>query len=156
MDSGKKSVALLSTCQALLLVNNSILITVNALAGYALASDKSIATLPVTAYFLGSALSALPMSLLMKRYGRQFGFTAGAACGMAGALLGATAVYIHSFWLLCAGTLVLGAYFASGQFYRFAAAEAVSAAYQPKAISLVLAGGIVGGFVGPETSKLTC
>ena len=56
MHTGKKNVALLSTCQALLLVNNSILITVNALAGYALASDKSIATLPVTAYFLGSAL----------------------------------------------------------------------------------------------------
>jgi MFS family permease len=155
MDNGKKNVALLSGCQALLLVNNSVLITVNALAGYALATDKSIATLPVTAYFLGSALSALPMSLLMKRYGRQLGFTAGAACGMAGALLGATAVYIQSFWLLCLGTLVLGAYFASGQFYRFAAAEAVSGDYKPKAIALVLAGGIVGGFVGPETSKFT-
>jgi MFS family permease len=155
MDKAKKTVALLSTCQALLLVNNSVLITVNALAGYALAANKAIATLPVTAYFLGSALAALPASLLMKRYGRQFGFTLGAACGMAGALLCATAVFIQSFWLLCAGTLVLGAYFASGQFYRFAAAESASQDYKPKAISLVLAGGIVGGFVGPETSKLT-
>src|SRR3712207_4822538 len=91
----------------------------------------------------------------MKRYGRQIGFTAGAACGMAGALLCAIAVFVQSFWLLCAGTLVLGAYFASGQFYRFAAAEAVSQDYKPKAISLVLAGGIVGGFLGPETSKIT-
>ena len=155
MDKSKKNVALLSACQALLLVNNSILITVNALAGYALAPDKSIATLPVTAYFLGSALSALPASLLMKRYGRRAGFTTGAACGMAGALLCATAVYIQSFALLCAGTLVLGAYFASGQFYRFAAAESASPDYKAKAISLVLAGGIVGGFIGPETSKLT-
>jgi MFS family permease len=155
MDKAKKNVALLSTCQALLLVNNSVLITVNALAGYALATNKSIATLPVTAYFLGSAIAALPMSLLMKHYGRRAGFSAGAACGMTGALLCATAVYIESFWLLCGGTLVLGAYFASGQFYRFAAAEAVPQDYKPKAISLVLAGGIVGGFVGPETSKLT-
>ena len=155
MDKAKKNVALLSGCQALLLVNNSVLITVNALAGYALAANKSIATLPVTAYFLGSALAALPASLLMKRYGRRAGFSAGAACGMAGALLCAVAVYVQSFWLLCAGTLVLGAYFASGQFYRFAAAETVPQDYKAKAISLVLAGGIVGGFVGPETSKLT-
>ena len=155
MDKSKKNVALLSACQALLLVNNSILITVNALAGFALAPDKSIATLPVTAYFLGSALYALPASLLMKRYGRQFGFTTGAALGMAGALICATAVFVQSFAMLCAGTLVLGAYFATGQFYRFAAAESASPDYKAKAISLVLAGGIVGGFVGPETSKLT-
>jgi MFS family permease len=155
MDKAKRNVALLSTCQALLLVNNSVLITVNALAGYALAANKSIATLPVTSYFLGSALSALPASLLMKRYGRKVGFTIGSACGMAGALTCATAVFVQSFWLLCMGTLILGAYFASGQFYRFAAAEAAPAAWKPKAISLVLAGGIVGGFVGPETSKLT-
>ena len=155
MDKAKKNVALLSACQALLLVNNSVLITVNALAGYALATNKSIATLPVTGYFLGSAIAAFPMSMLMKRYGRRAGFSVGAGFGMAGALLCATAVYVQSFWLLCAGTLVLGAYFASGQFYRFAAAETVAADYKPKAISLVLAGGIVGGFVGPETSKLT-
>ena len=155
MDKAKKTVALLSACQALLLVNNSILITVNALAGFALATDKSIATLPVTCYFLGAALAAYPASMLRKRYGRKQGFTAGAACGMAGALLGASAIFVQSFWLLCAGTLVLGAYFASGQFYRFAAAEVVPPDWKPKAISLVLAGGIVGGFVGPETSKLT-
>jgi MFS family permease len=155
MDKSKKNVALLSACQALLLVNISVLITVNALAGYALAPNKGIATLPVTAYFLGAALCALPASLLMKRYGRQVGFTIGASCGMAGALLCAAGVFVQSFGLLCLGTLVLGAYFASGQFYRFAAAESASQDYKPKAISLVLAGGIVGGFVGPETSKLT-
>jgi MFS family permease len=155
MDKPKKNVALLSTCQALLLVNNSVLITVNALAGYALAANKSLATLPVTAYFLGSFISTLPVSLLMKRYGRRTGFSVGAACGMLGALTCASAVYIGSFWLLCLGTLILGIYFASGQYYRFAAAETVPPDYKPTAISLVLAGGIVGGFVGPETSKIT-
>src|SRR5919112_1513244 len=104
MDKSKKNVALLSTCQALLLVNNSVLITVNALAGYALAANKSLATLPVTAYFLGSFVSTLPVSLLMKRYGRRTGFTAGAACGMLGALVCASAMYFGSFWLLCLGT----------------------------------------------------
>jgi MFS family permease len=155
MDAFRKNIALLSACQALLLVNNSVLITVNALAGYALAANKAFATLPVTAYFLGSALSTLPVSLLMKRYGRRAGFTAGAGCAMVGALLCAFAMYTGSFWLLCAGTLVLGIYFAAGQYYRFAAAEVVPPSFKGTAISLVLAGGIVGGFVGPETSKIT-
>jgi MFS family permease len=155
MDKSRKNVGLLAGCQALLLVNNSVLITVNALAGYALATNKAIATLPVTAYFVGSALCALPASLLMKRYGRQTGFSIGAACAMAGGLICAFAIYTQNFWLLCAGTLVLGAYFAAGQFYRFAAAEVVPADYKATAMSLVLAGGIVGGFLGPETSKIT-
>ncbi|MEN3354416.1 MAG: hypothetical protein V7640_2574 [Betaproteobacteria bacterium] len=155
MDVSKKNVGLLAACQALLLANNSILITVNALAGYSLATNKALATLPVTAYFLGSAVSTLPVSLLMKRYGRRAGFSAGAACAMLGALLCAFAMYTRNFWLLCAGTLVLGIYFAAGQYYRFAAAETVPPQFKPTAISLVLAGGIVGGFLGPETSKIT-
>jgi MFS family permease len=109
----------------------------------------------VTAYFVGSAVCALPASLIMKRYGRQVGFTIGAVCAIAGALICATAVYMRDFWLLCAGTLVLGGYFAAGQFYRFAAGESVPAHYKATAMSLVLAGGIVGGFIGPETSKFT-
>ncbi len=65
------------------------------------------------------------------------------------------AVYAANFWLLCFGVLVLGAYFAAGQYYRFAAADSAPADFKSQAISLVLAGGIVGGFLGPETSKLT-
>jgi MFS family permease len=148
-------VALLSGCQGLLLINNSVLITVNALAGYALAPDKTLATLPVTAYFLGAALTTIPVSFLMKHFGRRAGFMAGAACAMLGAALCAYAIYLGSFWLLCAGILVLGAYFAAGQYYRFAAADAAPAEFRHKAISLVLAGGVIGGFIGPETSKLT-
>ena len=155
MDKAKKNVGLLSACQALLFVNNAVLITVNGLAGYALASNKALATLPVTTYFVGSALTALPVSLLMKRYGRRAGFSAGAACAMLGALICAIAVYTANFWVLCAGTLVLGVYFAAAQYYRFAAAESVPPDFKSTAISLVLASGIIGGFVGPETSKLT-
>ena len=155
MDSTKKNVAVLAVCQGLLLVNNSVLITINALAGYALASDKALATLPVTAYFVGSALTTLPLSFLMKRYGRRAGFTVGAGCAIAGSLLCALAIYLASFWLLCFGVLVLGAYFAAGQYYRFAAADSTPVNFRSTAISLVLAGGIVGSFIGPETSKLT-
>lgn len=155
MDKHKKNVALLSVCQGLLLTNNSVLITVNGLAGYMLAPDKGLATLPVTGYFLGSALTTMPMSLLMKRWGRRAGFTLGATCAILGSMLCALALYAQSLWILCAGTIVLGAYFAAGQYYRFAAADAAPLAFRSKAISLVLAGGIIGGFLGPETSKLT-
>ena len=155
MDSSRKNVAVLAVCQALLFTNNSILITVNALVGYALATDKTLATLPVTSYFVGSALATLPLSLFMKRYGRRTGFTVGAMFAIAGSLVCAAAVYAGNFWLLCLGVVILGAYFAAGQHYRFAAADAVAADFKSRAISLVLAGGIVGGFLGPETSKLT-
>lgn len=155
MDSSRKNVAVLAVCQALLFTNNSILITVNALVGYALAADKALATLPVTSYFVGSALTTLPLAMLMKRYGRRTGFTVGAMFAIAGSLVCAAAVYTGNFWLLCLGVVVLGAYFAAGQHYRFAAADSVPLDFKSRAISLVLAGGIAGGFLGPETSKLT-
>jgi MFS family permease len=155
MDRDKKNVGVLATCQGLLLTNNSVLITVNALAGYALAPDKSLATLPLTFYFLGSALSTIPVSFLMKRLGRRAGFTIGACCAMLGSLVCGWAIHARDFWLLCGGTLVLGIYYAAGQYYRFAAADNSPPELRSKAISLVLAGGIAGGFLGPETSKIT-
>ena len=154
MDAARKNVAVLAVCQALLFTNNSILITVNALAGYALAADKALATLPVTSYFVGSALATLPLAMLMKRYTRRTGFTVGAIFAIAGSLVCAVAVYAGNFWLLCFGVVVLGAYFAAGQQYRFAAADSVTGNFRSRAISLVLTGGIAGGFLGPETSKL--
>ena len=155
MDVAKKNVAVLAVCQGLLFVNNSVLITVNALAGIALAPNKALATLPVTMYFVGSALTTVPLSFMMKRHGRRAGFTLGAVFAVLGSLICAAAVYAASFWLLCLGVLVLGGYFAAGQYYRFAAADSAPADFKATAISLVLAGGIVGGFVGPETSKRT-
>jgi MFS family permease len=155
MDVTRRNVGVLAVCQALLFTNNSILITVNALVGYALVADKVLATLPVTAYFVGSALATLPLAMFMKRYGRRAGFTLGAVFAIAGSLVCAAAVYASDFWLLCLGVVVLGAYFAAGQHYRFAAADQAQGAFRSRAISLVLAGGIAGGFLGPETSKLT-
>jgi MFS family permease len=155
VDVAKKNVGVLALCQGLLLVNNSVLITVNALAGFALAPDKALATLPVTMYFVGSALTTIPLSFMMKRHGRRAGFMLGAAFAVLGSLICAAAVFAASFWWLCLGVLVLGGYFAAGQYYRFAAADSAPADFKATAISWVLAGGIVGGFVGPETSKRT-
>jgi len=103
MDRARKNVAVLAVCQGLLFTNNSVLITVNALAGYALAANKALATLPVTAYFVGSALAALPLSYLMKRHGRRAGFTLGAVFAILGSLICAAAVYAGNFVLLCGG-----------------------------------------------------
>lgn len=155
MTVEKKNVALLCATQALLFTNNTILIAINGLAGYALAADKSLATLPVTFYVIGAALTTLPMSHLMRRIGRTNGFSIGTLVGILGALICGFAVYSHSFWTLCAGTLVMGVYNASGQYYRFAAADVASADFKSKAISLVMAGGLVGGILGPQTSKFT-
>lgn len=151
----RKNIGLLAACQALLLTNNATVISMNGLAGYALASDKSFATLPVTAWVVGAALASFPASMLMKRIGRRGGFTLGALIGMIGALVSAAAVTMGAFALLCLGTMCLGMYHGFGQFYRFAAADAVRANLKARAISLVLAGGLIGGIVGPESSKLT-
>jgi MFS family permease len=155
MEIAKKNVAILSACQALLFTNNSTVIALNGLAGYALASNKALATLPVTGWVIGAALTTFPASLLMKAIGRRAGFTLGALIGILGAALCAAALYAGSFWMLCAGTAVFGVYNAFAQYYRFAAADSAPAEFKPKAISLVLAGGLVGGIVGPETSKHT-
>jgi MFS family permease len=155
LDNARKNVAVLAACQALLLTHNSTAIALNGLVGYALAPDKALATLPVTGWVVGGAISTLPMSLLMKRLGRRAGFTVGALVGMIGAALCSFALVQGDFWLFCGGTMVFGVYNAVGQYYRFAAADAVSAEFKPKAISLVLAGGLVGGIVGPEVSKHT-
>lgn len=151
----KRIVARLAACQALLLTNGITLIAVSGLAGHALAPDQRFSTAPITAYVVGSALSTLPASFFMKNNGRRAGFLLGSTLGILGAAIGAMALYLQSFWLLCLGTLVSGMYNAFGQYYRFAAADSASVEFRSRAISLVLAGGIVGGILGPEASKVT-
>jgi predicted MFS family arabinose efflux permease len=155
MSIEHRNVFLLACCQALLLVNAVTLISISALAGYALAGNKAFATLPSMTYVIGAAIATFPASLWMKRVGRRGGFLTGGAFGLAGAVLTSFAVWSASFALLCAGTLLMGVYNAFGQYYRFAAADAASADFKAKAISYVLAGGLVGGIVGPQLSTYT-
>ena len=155
MNSTSRNVGLLAACQAMLFTNNSTLIAINGLAGLALAPYAGLATLPVTCWILGGAIATMPASYHMRRVGRQRGFTLGTLWGFAGALVCAAAIGLHNFWLLCLGTLIWGVYNAYGQYYRFAAADAASGDFKPVAISLVLAGGLIGGIVGPTTSRFT-
>ena len=150
-----RNISLLAACQALLFTNNVTLIALNGLVGYQLAADKSFATLPVTTQVIGSALFAMAASRLMQRIGRRAGFLVGTLCGLVGGGIATFGVYAHSMALLCLGTFILGIYSAFGQFYRFAAADVAPAHFKAKAISLVVAGGLIGGIVGPAMSKWT-
>jgi len=154
----QSQVGLLALLQALLLVNNVTLIAVNGLAGATLATDPVFATMPVTGYVLGAALTSMLAARVMRLHGRRVGYTVGALFAVAGSLMAWWAVSMGSLTLLVVATFVLGVYNAFGASYRFAAADAAEAwrpAFKAKAISLVLAAGITGGVVGPWLSKYT-
>ena len=155
LQTSRRDIFLLACCQALLLVNASGLIAMNGLVGFSLSPTKSLATLGVTTYVLGSALAAMPMSLWMARVGRRAGFMAGATINVAGCAIGAIALELRNFPLFCLATGVIGIYNAVGLQYRFAAAEVAAPEFRAKAISLVLAGGVVGGLIGPQATRFT-
>lgn len=155
MEKQHRNVLVLSGCQATLQTGGVTLVAITGLAGFALAPDKAMATVPLTCYVIGSAITTIPASLLMKSIGRRAGFQSGTAIGMLGAAVCALAIYLASFWLLCLGMLVMGSYTAFGKYYRFAAADVAEPSFRAKAISLTLAGGIIGGFVAPEMAKRT-
>lgn len=153
MATSYRNLFLLACCQALLLTNAAGLIAMNGIVGYALVDTKALATLGATTYVLGSAVATMPMSLWMARVGRRRGFMAGALVNILGCALAALALSWRSFALYCVATAVIGVYNAVGLQYRFAATEVAAPADKARAISLVLAGGIGGGFLGPAISR---
>ena len=146
---------LLALCQGLFLTNNVTFIAINGLVGLALAPAGWMATLPVTGYVVGAALSAMPVSHLQARVGRKRAFQIGLLVAALSSALCAYAVSVQSFWLLVAATVVAGFYSANAALYRFAGPELVAPAYKEQAISLVLAGGIIGAFAGPNLASAT-
>jgi predicted MFS family arabinose efflux permease len=154
VQTSRRDIFLLACCQALLLINASGLISMNGLVGFSLAQTKTLATFGATTYVLGSALATMPMSLWMARVGRRAGFMTGALINVGGCGVAALALAWQSFALFCVATGIIGIYNAVGLQYRFAAAEVAAPADRAKAISLVLAGGVVGGLIGPQTARL--
>ena len=144
-----RNVTLLTICQAVFVCGQTTMFFVGGLIGYKLAIDKSLATLPVSMVILGTALMTIPASLVMRRVGRRAGFMGAAAMGICGLLICAFALYNSLFWLLCLGTLIVGFYNAFCQYFRFAAADVATPVFRPKAISLVMAGGVLAGVIGP-------
>lgn len=129
---------------------SSLSITITALVGFGLASDKSLATLPLAFQFLGVVATTIPASLFMQRFGRRAGFSLGAIFGIASGALGLMAIFAASFWLFCLAAVLFGVFNSHQQFYRFAAADTASESFRSRAISLVMAGGLVAAFLGPE------
>lgn len=126
-----------------------VLFTTAGLVGIMLAPDRALATLPISTFVIGTALSTIPASLVMRRVGRRAGFMTGAALGATGALTCAYAIIAGNFALFAFGAFLQGSYQAFSQYYRFAAADVGSAAFRPRAISWVLVGGIAGAVFGP-------
>lgn len=147
-------VALLSVAQALFQTVSVLIMTVGALAGSILAPSPEWATAPIAAMFLGTAIGTVPASAWMSRVGRRTGFIAGALLGTAGGVLAAAGMIFASLLLLCLGTFFVGLYQSFAQFYRFAASEVADDAFRPRAISLVLAGGVVAALAGPALARL--
>ncbi len=145
--------ALLTLCQGLLMVNNVVFIAVNGLVGLALAPLGWMATLPITAYVAGGALATGLVARHQRRWGRQRTFQLGLLVAIASAGVCAWAVMTRNFWLLTGATLVAGYYSANGSLYRFASIELVKPEFKERAISWVLAGGILGGVVGPNLAS---
>lgn len=151
----RRNVAILVAAQALLGAQLPMIFVLGGLAGQSLASNVCFATLPISLIVLGSMLSATPMSAIMQRFGRRVGFFVGAAGGAAGGAIGAMGLVQQSFPLFLLGSLFTGIYMSAHGFYRFAAADTASDGFRPKAISLVMAGGLLSAIIGPQLVKVT-
>src|SRR5262245_50078286 len=154
VQSQYRTVFLLAVSQALANSCTSVFATVSALTGQMLAADPRLATLPLGLQFVVTMVTAVPVAHMMRRFGRLTGFSVGALVGAAGGAIAMVAVYQNSFAMFCVGNAIMGAANASALHLRFAAAEAADDAFRPKAISLVLAGGIVAAFIGPRLATI--
>lgn len=148
----RRNVAVLVVVQALGGACAPIAIALGGIVGHGLlGADKSLATLPVTAFVVGTASGTLPAGALMRRLGRRPGAIAGLLAGSVGGVVSALAVMLGSFWMFCLGAFLMGFAAAFVQQLRFAAADTASEAFRPRAISFVLAGGIAAAIIGPQS-----
>lgn len=153
MFTGQRNVLLLAFSQALMLSAIVMSMALGAILGGVLAPDKSLATLPIAMMVIGTAITSLPAAILMRYLGRRAGFLIGATLGLGGSLLCAFALQQQSFALFVIGHFLLGSYQGFANYYRFAAVEATAASHASRAISWVVAGGVVAAFLGPQLGQ---
>ena len=151
----RRNLILLALCQGLFLTNNVLFMAVNGLVGLTMAPMGWLATLPIMAYVVGGAVSTGLVAKAQKQLGRKRSFELGIWVAIFSALLCVVAVWFRQFWLLVFATFVAGFYQANGQLYRFAAAELASPELRDKAVSWVLAGGLLGAVAGPNLASYT-
>lgn len=150
-DPSRRNAFILSGMQALGGANPALVVALSSLVGQKMASSPDLATLPVGIFNLGLAVGILPAAYLMRRLGRQGGYIIGTLLGIGAGLLAAAGIYSLSFIMFCVGTLLAGLYASYVQSYRFAAADDASDAFRPKAISWVMAGGLLGAIIATQT-----
>lgn len=143
------NLVILAISWGLFVITAFTVMTLSGLVGQRLAPTPALATLPIAAMMLGTLATTLPASLLMKRFGRRLGFLAGATAAITGGVVSVTGITIESFAVFTLGNLLFGAFQAIAAYYRFAAADAASPAWQSRAVSLVLVGGVAAAFLGP-------
>ena len=151
----RSNVVRLAAAQALTGANSAVIFATGSIVGATLAPDISLATVPLSMYVLGLAAGTLPTGAISRAYGRRVAFVIGTGCGVLTGLLAAFAILRGSFVLFCCATFLGGLYGAVSQSYRFAAADGASAAYRPKAVSWVMAGGVFAGVLGPQLVQWT-
>ena len=149
------SVLRLAIAQALSGANTTVVYATAAIIGHLLAPRPGMATLPISVFVIGMALSTLPVGAVARQHGRHAAFFLGNGCGVVSGLLASLALVQASFVLFCIAMLFGGAYAAVVLTFRFAAAECVPAADKPRALSLVLAGGVFAGVLGPQLVTAT-
>ncbi|WP_445500594.1 MFS transporter [Microvirga sp. G4-2] len=147
----KRNALVLACAQALGGSSPAIVVSLGGLVGQNLAENKELATLPVSLLNLGLALGTIPAAMLMRRAGRRIGYIVGAGIGLLGGCLAALGIASFSFVLFCLGTMIIGMYGSFNQSYRFAATDAASDSFKPRAIAWVMTGGLVAGVLGPQT-----
>ena len=140
----------LAIAQALAGANAVTVYAAGAIIGSQLASSPVLATLPISVFVVGMAACILPAGAIARRHGRRAAFMAGTAAGVLAGLLAMVAVLVGDFWLFCLGTFFGGAYAAVVLSFRFAAADGVAPERRARALSLVMAGGVAAGVVGPQ------
>jgi MFS family permease len=151
----RSNVVRLAAAQALTGANSAVIFATGSIIGATLAPDMSLATVPLSMYVVGIAAGTLPTGAIARAHGRRVAFIIGTGCGTLTGLLAAFAILRGSFVLFCCATFLGGLYGAVSQSYRFAAADGASAAYRPKAVSWVMAGGVFAGVFGPQLVQWT-
>lgn len=151
----RTNVVRLAAAQALTGANSAVIFATGSIVGATLAPDLSLATVPLSMYVVGLAAGTLPTGAISRRFGRRAAFVIGTGCGTLTGLLGSFAILHASFALFSVATFLGGLYGAVAQSYRFAAADGASAAYRPKAVSWVMAGGVFAGVLGPQLVQWT-
>ncbi len=150
-----RNLSLLATCQALMMTANTLNLAATALVGFMLADNKALATLPFALLWLATTLTSVPAALLMRRVGRRAGLMTGVMAAILGGALCTLAIFQRRFDLFSIGSILVGIFNAFGQQYRYAAADAAGDAFRARAVSLVVAGGVVAAFAGPNLARAT-